>query len=460
MRTPHAVEIDPSPQPGLRVAGGPRLPAGASRGARRQGAGTRMSPWACTRIGGALFLAAALMMLSACDGILNSEGGGPPPEITELPRALTDAEVRTIGASNAFGFELLREVLADDPESSVFLSPFSASTALGMTLNGAHGETFEAMRSTLQFGDLTETEINASYRGMLDLLTALDPGVELTIANAVWVRQGSALRESFRSRVAASFDARAEELDFGHPGAADVINGWVREATRNRIDEMVEPPISPRIVAYLMNAVYFNAGWTRTFDPEDTRTGDFHRLDGSTAPVEFMTREDTAAVHFGQGWSAVDLPYAGQAWAMTVVVPWTDRSIHEVLATFSMEDWEALTAGLRSTRAQITLPRFELEWEAVLNEPLKRMGMEVAFDGRADFTRMFENASPWISEVKQKSFVRVDEEGTEAAAVTSVSMEESAPGEVRADRPFLFVIRERLSGTILFMGVIVEPPTM
>ncbi|TVP54117.1 MAG: serpin family protein [Gemmatimonadales bacterium] len=408
-----------------------------------------------------LWLLLTAFAVTGCDGILGPGGGsGAPPAITELPRALSPTEIQTITASNAFGLELLRQVLDETPDESVFLSPFSASMALGMTMNGADGETFEAMRSTLQFGELTDDEINAAYRGLLDLLTGLDPDVELAIGNSVWFREDLTVRQSFRDRVESNFDARIQGLDFSAPGAADVINGWASDATMGRIDEMIEPPIPGTIVAYLMNAVYFNAGWTRTFDPADTEPGEFERPDGTTGPVEFMTRRDTVPLHGNHLWTAVDLPYAGQAWAMTVVVPHRTLSLHEIIGELTLEDWNEIVGNLNVAEVRIALPRFELEWEAVLNDQLKRMGMEIAFDGRADFTRMFEDSSPWIDEVKQKTFVRVDEEGTEAAAVTSVSLEESGPTTLRADRPFLFAIRERLSGTILFMGAIVEPPTM
>jgi serine protease inhibitor len=409
-----------------------------------------------------LLVLAGLLALTGCEWITGPDDPDPTPAqaITELPRDLTAAEVEAIRAGNAFGFDLLREVLAEARDESVFLSPFSASMALGMTMNGADGATWDAMRSTLRFDDLDEEEINASYRGLLDLLSDLDPHVEIAVGNAIWHRDQLSVHADFRERVEEAFDARIQGLDFGDPGAADIINGWVRESTRDRIDEMVQPPIPAQVVAYLMNAVYFNAGWTVPFDPDQTRSGTFRALDGSSAEVDFMVRDDTLRYNEGEGWQAVDLAYAGQAWAMTVVVPREGDSVVDLVETLDADAWNALVGGFETRRTMLSLPRFELEWEGVLNDPLARMGMGIAFDGGADFTRMFEGSSPWIDEVKQKSFVRVDEEGTEAAAVTSVTMVTSMPPEMRADRPFLFAIRERLSGTILFMGVISEPPTI
>lgn len=411
--------------------------------------------------GGILAVCTLLAVLPACDSLLGPDPDPlPPAPITELPRALTSAEVTAIGASNAFGFDLLREMARETPDQSVFLSPFSASMALGMTMNGAAGGTFAAMRETLRFQGLSEEEINDSYRGLLDLLTELDRNVTVAVGNSIWHRSQLRVQESFRDRVERHFDARVQGLDFGAPGAAATINGWVRDATGGRIEEIVGDPIPAQVIAYLINATYFKAGWTEPFDPDLTRTAPFHLPDGSTSPVELMMRDDTLRSLGTDRYGAVDLPYGGGAFSMTVVVPRGQTTVHELVGEMDHAWWDALVAELRTSRVLLSLPRFELEWEGVLNDALRAMGMGVAFDGGADFSRMFEDAGPWIDEVKQKSFVRVDEEGTEAAAATSVAMAVSMPPEVRADRPFLFALRERLSGTILFLGVIVEAPTM
>jgi len=409
---------------------------------------------------GPILLAAVLLaILPACEQITGpGDDPSPPQQITELPRDLTAAEVEAIEASNAFGFELLRQILDQEPGATVFLSPFSASMALGMTLNGADGHTFDEMRTALRFDGMSEEEINASYRDLLELLSGLDPDVELAVGNSIWHRQELALRSSFRDRVESYFDARVEGLDFGASDAARTINDWVRDATRNRIEEIVDDPIDPNVIAYLINAVYFNAGWRQPFDPESTRSETFHPLEGSPEPVQMMIRDDTLRYAQGESYRAVDLPYAGDAFAMTVVVPTEDSNILRLVDEMDAEAWRELTSRFTTTRVQLWLPRFELEWEGTLNDPLAAMGMPGAFQPGADFSRMFEATDPWIDEVKQKSFVRVDEEGTEAAAVTSVSMATSLPPQVQADRPFVFAIRERLSGSILFVGAVLETP--
>jgi serine protease inhibitor len=410
----------------------------------------------------AAFLGCLVLGLPACDLGTGSGGGGadgPPTPITELPRPLTVSEEAAVEASNAFGLELLGQMAIRAPGKTVFLSPLSASMALGMAMNGADGSTFAGIRSTLGFGGASEADMNAAYRGLLDLLPALDPGVNVRVANALWHRSGVSFLEDYRTRVTSTFDARVEGLDFGDPTSATRINDWVRDATVGRIRTMVTPPIPANTVALLLNAVYFEAGWRLPFDPADTREEAFHLAGGGTAPIQLMLRDDTMSVHVTGDWAAVDLPYAAGAYSMTVVVPTGANSVEGLLTRLDADGWENLVTGFQTMRAQVHLPRFELAWEGVLNESLADMGMHEAFaSGQADFSRMFPGGGVWIDEVKQKSFLRVDEEGTVAAASTSVAMTDSMPPEVRADRPFLLAIRERLTGTILFVGVIREAP--
>lgn len=399
------------------------------------------------------------LSLAGCDGLFSGSSSKDVPLITELPRTLTSAERSAIAAGNSFGFELLQRVLAEKPTESVFLSPFSASMALGMTMNGADGETFQGMREALRFGNLSEAEINASYRGLLDLLRELDQGVQVEVANAIWYREGLPIRADFRDRVTTHFDARVQGLDFSSPTASTTINQWVKDATRGNIEKMVEGQIPGMMVALLMNAIYFEADWREPFDRNLTRTAPFQLENGSTVDVQLMNRTDTVRAHVTDRFAAADLPYGGGAYSMTVVVPRGDHTIHDLVSWLSPSWWNELTSSFQVGRATVSLPRFELEWEGILNGSLEAMGMEAAFDpGTADFSRMFQGGGPWIDQVKQKSFVRVDEEGTVAAAVTSVTMPTSLPPEIRADRPFLFAIRERLSGTILFLGAMVEAP--
>ncbi len=406
-------------------------------------------------------LLGVVLLLAGCSSPASPQEA---ERIEALPRPLTADERALADAGEAFAFDFLQEIVREeDPAANVFVSPLSASMALGMALAGAEAGTFEAMRDALRLGGLGREAIGVSYRSLIDLLASLDPAVRLEIGNSVWHREGFALEAAYMSEVERDFLARVEALDFSDPAAADVINAWVREATDDLIDGIVDPPIDPLTMAFLINAIYFEGAWTLQFDPERTASGDFRRDDGTTVPVPFMSMSD-GEFPFVQTpeYQAIELPYGGEAFTMTIVLPPEAIGIETFVESLDAEAWAEIIAGLRETELLVALPKFKLEYEKNLNEVLKALGMEAAFDPAvADFSRMHRDALAMqlhISRVKQKAFVDVDEEGTRAAAVTSVEIGvTSAPPMFRADRPFLFAIRERLSGALLFTGVVRDP---
>ncbi|MCG6987829.1 MAG: serpin family protein, partial [Gemmatimonadetes bacterium] len=240
---------------------------------------------------GAALCTALTLVLAACGE--GPTGPGPAQPITELPRALSSSEQTLIQASNAFAVNLLTQAYEETPDSTIFLSPLSASMALGMTMNGVAGETRDQMRQMLGFGSMPMADVNASYRSLLGLLENLDPRVQLDLANAIFHESTWRMGQPFLDTVRTYFDAKVQGLNFGDPSAAGTINDWVKQATNGRIDGIVETPIDPTTVAFLLNAVYFKGDWTKRFDPADTYTGPFHLLDGSTRDVRFMTKKDT-----------------------------------------------------------------------------------------------------------------------------------------------------------------------
>jgi serine protease inhibitor len=399
----------------------------------------------------------SLLVTAGCDSIFGPGRGAPEPPLTALPRALSSAELDVIAGSNRFAFELLRQTVAREDDDNVFLSPLSASMALGMTLNGARGETFAEMRRTLGFEGLEQQAINESYRSLIDLLRGIDRGVEMRVANSIWARSGYPFHTAFFDAPRRYFDAEVASLDFD-AAAVQRINAWVSDATAGRITSIVEQ-IPGNVVMYLINAIYFRGDWTHQFDPARTRDAPFHLADGRTSTVRMMSRTGPASLHrAADGTTVLEQRYGREAFAMTIVLPPAGRDIDEFIADLTAEQWSGWTAALTpGERFQVEMPRFRLEFEYTLNEPLAAAGMPSAFDaGRADFSGMSPNAL-FISEVKQKTFLEVDEEGTTAAAVTSVAMTESAPPGVTVDRPFLLAIRERFSGTILFLGKVGAP---
>ena len=388
-----------------------------------------------------------------------SSGTEPSDLITELPRSLTLAEEQVIARSNTFGFDLLKEVdgARDDSAPNTIISPLSATMALGMALEGADGETFQAMQSALRFQGLAREEVNASYRGLLDLLLELDPQVEMSIANSVWSREGFPFVQSYFDVVTATFDAEVQELDFSDPGAKNVINGWVLEKTNGRISQIVEA-ISPLDILFLINAVYFKGDWTNQFKKGDTRPEPFYLESGAEISVPIMSADIPGRWGSYDQVEIAELPYGGQAFAMVLALPPEGQTVGELVAGLDDDTWASWMAALHEGEEPIMLPKFELEWDGSLKEALEEMGMGLAFVPEADFTRMTPAADAHISRVKQKSYMKVDEEGTEAAAVTSVTVGvTSVAMPFRLDRPFLLAIRERLSGAILFLGVIRDP---
>jgi len=407
-------------------------------------------------------LLATVAVVAAC-----SDATGPSgrtPRITELPRALSSGEQAVIGASNAFGFNLLRELDRTRADSNIFMSPLSASMALGMTMNGASGQTFDEMRSTLGFGAQPSAEINASYRSLIDMLRALDQTVDVRIANAIWYRTGFPFEAIFLDESKQFFDAKVAPLDFAAAAAVPTINDWVKASTNGKIDNIVDGPIPADVVMYLINAIYFNGAWTTRFDKSLTKPGQFTTVDGAAAPVAMMHRTDTVRVGETVDMQVVELPYGGGAFAMTILLPKPGGSIAATVASLSSDAWQSTAAAAIPQKVDLYMPKFSLRWDALLNDPLQSLGMRLAFQGDvADFTRMSRAAGNelYISKVKQKAFVDVHEEGTEAAAATSVEISVTCtcgPPVIRIDRPFVFAIRERLSGTILFLGKIVRPP--
>lgn len=409
-------------------------------------------------------LAAIAIALTSCSSSTGPDSGPEAALITELPRELTASEVEILRASNEFGFELLRQVHASDPGENSFLSPLSASMALAMALNGAAEGTFEAIRQTLGFQEIELEDINASYRSLIDLLGNLDSNVRFQIGNSVWYRHGWTPEADYLERVTAVFDAEAAGLDFSSPTAANVMNDWVREATNGRIEDIVVPPIDPLTVAFLINAIDFEGLWTGEFDPNETRDAVFQNQDGTTGTVRLMARDGVVSFASGSGYEAIDLPHGGEAFSMTIVLPGEGRTVGDLVDDLDATEWGPLTSSFANRDMEIRIPRFRMEWESSLNDVLKALGMAVAFDpNEADFTRMFTDALEnqiHISNVKQKTFVEVDEAGTRASAATSVEIgTRSYTPPFLVDRPFVFAIRERFSGTVLFLGAVVEAPS-
>lgn len=398
------------------------------------------------------------LALAGCN-LFTTPSDKPPQQLTSLPRELTADEKRVAGAANQFAFTLFRRLTEAQADENVFVSPLSVSFSLGMALNGASGSTLDQMRATLGFGAEELEAINQGYRGLMSLQAGLDPSTTFDVANSVWYREGFPFHQAYIDRVRAAFDAQVTGAPFTD-ATKDAVNRWVSDQTNGKITSIIEA-IDPIDVMFLVNAIYFKGSWREQFDPAKT-TPQLFRAKGGNQTVPMMTRpEETGKVGFR--WTpdhtVGELSYGNGAFVMTIVMPNDTVSIEGLAASLDTARWSALTGNVAETEVGVQLPKFKVEYDRELNDDLIALGMVDAF---SPLDARFAGMTPeqvFIAFVKHKAYVDVNEEGTEAAAVTATGMRAtSAPPCLCVDRPFIFVIRERFSGTILFMGRIVRIP--
>ena len=383
-----------------------------------------------------IMLAAAMALPFAAQADDNIEGGAA-------------------GAVPSFAFGLFQDIVSNDGSDIVFLSPLSASQALSMTANGASETTRQEMLSVLGF-DCSIKEVNEYNRSVMDLFASEPEGVKLNAANSIWVSDVFPLKNSFSRKVRKNYDAVVTNLDFSDPASPSVINQWCSDNTAGRIDKMIET-IDPATQLYLLNALYFKGLWTTPFDPALTREDIFHG-DSNDSQVKFMHNKAYFPYYSGTEGSMVELPYGEEGnFVMDVLMPADGISVDDFVSALDKELLDKLSGSLQTDEIRLTLPSFKAEYEITLNDVLQRLGMKEAFTSSADFSAMSKD-NLMISEVKQKTFIEVNEEGSEAAAITSVGMMRTSlgpePFSFTVDRPFVFLIRERTSGTLLFMGIV------
>ncbi|HRY98314.1 MAG TPA: serpin family protein [Bacteroidales bacterium] len=373
------------------------------------------------------------------------------------PVSLTPKQQQVVAAGNDFGFNALRTLLAESPDSNLLISPFSISTALAMTLNGAEGATEDAMRNVLGFQGLSTEEVNATFRKLLDYLPSADPVVTMEIANSIWHHQGFSIVPAFLQENQDNFGASVYPADFSNPATVGLINDWVSASTHGKITSIVDQ-IPPEVVMYLINALYFQGDWTYAFDTEKTQTAVFS-APSMDITVEMMQQRSRMDVLENSLVRAVRLPYGQGRYGFIALLPAEGKSMDEVLLGLNQQDWgEWMNQFVAIDDFQLYLPKFHLSWEKELNELLTSLGMGIAFDpALADFSGINPSIPLYISEVKHKAFMDVNEEGTEAAAVTSVGMGYNSVSMLRFDEPFLCFIVERYTGLVVFSGFVTHP---
>lgn len=399
-----------------------------------------------------------LCILAACQSDAPSSLQPQPRKDISLTRS--EREIADAGAD--FAFRFFKQVCkTGDKESNLFVSPLSTLLCLSMMTNGAAENTLLEMKSALGFSNYSLEELNEYNRKLVSELLGLDNTVRIGIANSIWIKQGLGVYDSFVEVNKRMYDAQVKELDFTSPGFKDIINGWCAEKTNGCIKEVIQE-IPDNACLYLLNALYFKGIWKNQFKKSNTVEEQFRNVDGSKSDVRMMNMTKKYFEYAENDYfSMAVLPYGNEAFSMVVLLPSEGKSLEESLSQLDDETWKEWSQDFRSSELDLKFPRFELKYNKDLIKDMRAMGMYDAFDSKnANFSGMSDE-DLFISILEQYSYIKVDEEGTEAAAVTEGAMTDSMlePGAVVAfhvNRPFAFLIKEKSTGAILFMGKVTK----
>ncbi|MEL6580156.1 MAG: serpin family protein [Cyanobacteria bacterium J06621_12] len=376
----------------------------------------------------------------------------------------TEANIsQLVDANNRFGFDLFTQLQQESPAQNIFISPQSVAIALAMLRNGTSGETLQEITSTLKLEQLASGGIDSSYSKLIETLTTADSNLELAIANSLWINQDVRLADQFVKTTLDFYQGRVTNLDFADPAAKNTINQWVASNTAHKITQIVDTT-SPEDALYLINAIYFKGSWTNKFDPQATVEQPFYLQSDTSKSVSMMSQTGDYRYYENEQFQAIRLPYGETAeMGMYIFLPQPDTTLEQFNQELSLDNWQEWLTQMRSQSGNISLPKFKLEYDTELQNALSTLGMSQAFNPtQADFSAMTDSAVA-IDTIKHKAIIEVNEEGTEAAGVTSIgvritsAMPQDQPFNMNIDRPFFFAIRDDITETMLFMGNVVEP---
>lgn len=383
--------------------------------------------------------------------------------VDEIPTdiEMTLKSVKLVEADNQFGLELFKKINETDVENkNIMISPLSVSLALAMAYNGAEGETRAQMEEMLHKVGLTPDEINQSYKTLVDALKNHDAKVVFEIANAIFYDKDFSVKSDFLNTNKSSYNAEIKALDFGDSGKTlKTINDWVNDKTHKKIDKILDQ-ISPYDMMVLLNAVYFNGEWTYRFEKENTTDKEFHLSDGTSTNVPTMMIEEDFNYYGNNQIEMLELPYGGGKYSMVIFLPKEGTSIDQTIGLLTPENMETWYGEMVNQSKTVYLPRFEFAYGKKLNDELMALGMIDAFNGNANFKGITDAMQLFISDVIHKSYIKVDEKGTEAAAVTAVVIRTTSAGpgsDFVVNHPFAFAIKEKDTNAILFIGKVLNP---
>ena len=402
-----------------------------------------------------LLLAFALTSVSSC------EKNDPVPDENKIIN-LDEKSAQLVEADNAFGIELFQTIRAESDEENLMISPLSVSVALAMAYNGADSGTKSEMEKVLKLNGLTKEQINASYKILINALQKLDDEVVFEIANAIFYADGFSVKPGFLSINQDVYDAEVSKLNFSSPAAVETINGWVAEKTNDKIQKIIDQ-LNPLDRMVLLNAIYFYGTWTNEFDKDGTHNLSFRKTDGTTLEVPMMNKLEKLPYKENTLFKAIKMPYGNGQYNMVVLLPVNDNNSQDIIDVLTAANWNSWMSTFEMTdRVKITMPRFKYAFETSLKKVLTSMGMEKAFvPDEADFSGISDE-DLYISDAIHKSYIDVNETGTEAAAVTGLvfattSMDPDPPVSFYVDRPFVYAITEKDTGAILFIGEVNHP---
>jgi serpin B len=413
----------------------------------------------------AQWLAMALLLPAlsfgiAADARVNYTAGVSEP-VERQTQPIPSPQLPVMAAQTEFSFKLFSQLQEDQAAENLFISPLSISMALEMAANGAKGDTQTAMIQALQIEGIPLSQINLANQAVLEGFNAsADAQIKLAIANSLWANQAIQLQPDFLKTTEAYYDAEVTNLDFSRPNAPDQINDWVRENTNGKIEQIIDQ-INPDNLLFLINAVYFKGEWSQQFDPKLTQDQPFTLSDGSQKQHPLMSQSGEYRYLETADLQAISLPYGKGDLSMIVLLPKEGTDLSDLYPQLTAANWQGWMQQMQSQTGSIQMPRFQMEYEADLIPTLSALGMGIAFDQQADFSGMVSEPA-LIDQVKHKTFVEVNEVGTEAAAVTSIGVSRMSAGKdtpfhMVVNRPFFCAIRDEETGMLLFMGSIVDP---
>jgi serine protease inhibitor len=365
---------------------------------------------------------------------------------------------KIISGNIEFSLDIFKQINKTDKHTNIVISPYSISAALSMVYLGADSKTREAMQSALNYEGITDEDFARGQKYLKSFYESADESVDILVSNSLWIREGNNAKQDFIDKNTDIFDAVVRYLDFDDPSSADAINQWIDDSTKGLISKLISGPIPNDVFMYLVNAVYFKGEWTESFEVKKTKKMEFFNEDGKKSIVDMMNMKNDMYYKKQGSYKTVRIPYGDQILSMYCILPNEEADINDFIDSLDKKKWDEIRdIPDKTADVLLMLPRFEIEYGIrSLNEELKQMGMKIAFTYDADFTGIAPDL--YISNVLHKAVIEVNEQGTKAAAATSVevsvtSMPIDMP-EFIANRPFIFVIADDQDGSILFMGKI------